>query len=398
MSGAVPRLRFPGFEGDWKRSTAGMSFLNRRERGEAGLPIYSVTIDRGLVPRNELDRHLGADAADEANLRAQSDDIVYNTMRMWQGAVGIATEECMVSPAYVVLQPRPETDAAMFSHWFKSRRMLGRLTAYSHGLTTDRLRLYFEDFAQIPLFVPEMKEQRRIATFLGAIDAKIDALRRKQAALVRFKAGLTQKIFSQELRFRREDGSEFPQWNATTLGRVATFSKGRGVSKADVDPNGGIPCVRYGELYTTYGAVIDKVKSRTSLPAEMLVISKGNEVLIPASGETAEDIATASALLRPGVAIGGDVNILQSSENVRFLAAYLRGTLKPAIAAVAQGNSVVHLYANQLRNLEISLPCLEEQHKIADALSAIDIRIASLSAGIKQMETYKRGLLQQMFV
>lgn len=141
----VPKLRFPEFQGDWKPSHAGDAFRNSRAKGEAGLPIYSVTIDRGLVPRDTLDRQLAADAEDGVNLRAQKGDLVYNMMRMWQGAVGLAEQECMVSPAYVVLAPKKGTSSEFFNFWFKSARMLHLLWAYSHGLTNDRLRLYFDD-------------------------------------------------------------------------------------------------------------------------------------------------------------------------------------------------------------------------------------------------------------
>lgn len=414
MSGAVPRLRFPGFEGDWKRSTAGMLFLNRRERGEAGLPIYSVTIDRGLVPRNELDRHLGADAADEANLRAQSDDIVYNTMRMWQGAVGIATEECMVSPAYVVLQPRPETDAAMFFHWFKSRRMLGRLTAYSHGLTTDRLRLYFEDFAQIPLFVPEMKEQRRIATFLGAIDAKIDALRRKQAALIRFKAGLTQKLFSQELRFRREDGSEFQEWTPATLGELYDFLPTNSLARTDLtDEASEFRNVHYGDIHTKLPSLISGVDhvfpwvrvDKAAIAARQRPLRPGDVILADAS-EDLNDIGKAVEVVavdeRPIVA---GLHTIHASPKVgRELAIgfashlFRSANVRRRLEKEAHGTKVLGLSPARVAQVEVLLPCHDEQHAITGALSTTDAKIRATHAKIAHLETFKKGLLQQMFV
>lgn len=95
-----PKLRFPEFSGAWRPAKASEAFGNRREKGREGLPIYSVTIDRGMVRRNSLGRQIEADAADCDNLLAKKGDLVYNMMRMWQGAVGQAPEECMVSPAY----------------------------------------------------------------------------------------------------------------------------------------------------------------------------------------------------------------------------------------------------------------------------------------------------------
>ncbi len=245
MSGVVPPLRFPEFAGPWSPGHAGDAFRSRREPGENGLPIYSVTLDRGLVRRDSLDRHLSADAADGKNLRARPGDLVYNTMRMWQGAVGLATEDCMVSPAYVVLEPKSGVSPAFFDQWFKNAHMRHLLGSYSHGITDDRLRLYPDDFAQIPVHLPAPEEQERIASALSLVDRKIALLEETRDALTRFKTGTMDRIFRQEIRFRRDDGLAFPEWSERTLRDVGTFAKGRGISKSDIDSAGPTPCIRY---------------------------------------------------------------------------------------------------------------------------------------------------------
>ena len=120
--------------------------------------------------------------------------LVYNMMRMWQGAVGKANEECMVSPAYVVLSPNHETCSEFFYQWFKSARGLYKLWAYSQGLTSDRLRLYYRDFAQIPLTSPSSLEQKKIAAFLDAVDEKLEKLQRKRALLTHYKQSYARKL------------------------------------------------------------------------------------------------------------------------------------------------------------------------------------------------------------
>lgn len=397
MIPAAPRLRFPEFKDPWKPGHAGDAFKNSRAKGAAGLPIYSVTMDRGLVRRDSMDRHMAADAADGQNLRAQRGDVVYNMMRMWQGAVGLAPEECMVSPAYVVLSPKKHTSPQFFDQWFKGKRMLYLLGAYSHGITSDRLRLYADDFARIPLNLPSLPEQQKIAEFLGAVDSKLAALATQKVAIERFKAGLMQKLFSKKLRFAREDGTDFPDWQEKRLGDVASFQKGKGIAKNDIVAGGTTPCIRYGEIYTDYAETIKTIRSQTNVPAGDLILSQTNDVIIPASGEEPLAMARACCVLRSGVALGGDINILRPQMNGVFLAYYLSHAKRIEIARIAQGNSVVHLYSAQLKQLPISVPHTDEQKRIADTLTAVDAKIQAVAAQTTKLQTFKKGLLQQLF-
>jgi len=192
-----PRLRFPEFrdKGGWEEKKAGSLFSQRKEKGQTGLPIYSVTINDGMVLRSTFDRNF-YDIEDPAgNKKARKNDIAYNMMRMWQGACGVAPEDCMVSPAYVVLKPKKGTCPAFFDVLFKRPAILHLLMAYSRGLTLDRLRLYFDDFTSIPLLVPTEPEQQRIAECLTALDALITAQAAKTDALKQHKRGLMQQLF-----------------------------------------------------------------------------------------------------------------------------------------------------------------------------------------------------------
>src|SRR5690606_35080787 len=134
------------------------------------------------------------------------------------------------------------------------------------------------------------------------------------------------------------------EWEEKILGDVATFFKGKGISKADIVEDGSLPCIRYGELYTHYNETITKIKSSTNLSTDDLILSQVNDVIIPASGETQIDIATASCVLQDGVALGGDLNIIRTNLNGVFLSYYLNNAKKEDIAQMAQGISVVHLY------------------------------------------------------
>ncbi|MDH2593262.1 restriction endonuclease subunit S [Acinetobacter nosocomialis] len=279
---------------------------------------------------------------------------------------------------------------------------------YLSDYINDRLIIHNESggIPQLPrsslenyeVILPSYEEQTKIASFLSAVDEKIKQLTQKHELLSQYKQGMMQKLFSQQIRFKADDGSEFEEWEKTILGKIGIFLKGKGISKADIVQNGAIPCIRYGELYTQYGEVISNVISATNLEVNSLVLSKANDVLIPASGETQIDIATASCVLQSEVALSGDLNIFRTEENGVFLSYLIRSHLKMQIAQLAQGNSVVHLYSSQLKGVQLNLPCLEEQTKIANFLSAIDQKIEVVVQQIKQVKQWKKGLLQQMFV
>lgn len=195
------------------------------------------------------------------------------------------------------------------------------------------------------------------------------------------------------LRFKEFSG----EWKEKKLGDIGFLLKGKGISKADIDEDGALECIRYGELYTHYNEVIRDVLSRTNVSPKELVLSQNNDVIIPASGETQEDIATASCILKEGVALGGDLNIIRTDLNGVFLAYYLNNAKKRDIASMSQGVSVIHLYPNQLKSLMIHTPQKEEQQKIADTLSSLDILIENEQAKLAQLQEHKKGLMQNLF-
>ncbi|MDV4314168.1 restriction endonuclease subunit S [Acinetobacter indicus] len=196
-----------------------------------------------------------------------------------------------------------------------------------------------------------------------------------------------------KLRFKEFDGD----WSPYVLKDFVSFRKGKGISKADISENGINECIRYGELYTTYGQVIDHIHSKTNVSKSECILSKAGDVIIPASGETQIDIATASCVLHDDIILSGDLNILSHEENGSWLAYYLSSAKKLEIAQLAQGNSVVHLYSSQLKDLKINKPSKEEQTKIASFLSNVDEKISQLTQKHELLSQYKQGMMQKLF-
>ena len=196
------------------------------------------------------------------------------------------------------------------------------------------------------------------------------------------------------LRFKEFEG----EWKEERLADIADLYKGTGISKDQLSDDGE-PCILYGELYTKYKSeTIREVISKTSINNTKLVKSKANDVIIPCSGETAEDIATARCVLNANILLGGDLNIIRlHGYDGAFMSYQLNGRRKYDIAKVAQGVSVVHLYGEHLKGVKTINPCLEEQKKIAKLLSLLDERIATQNKIIDKLQSLIKGINQNVF-
>ena len=206
---------------------------------------------------------------------------------------------------------------------------------------------------------------------------------------------MTEHTNTPELRF-----PEFKdEWKLQKLGNLAQFSKGKSLSKKDLNINGN-PCILYGELYTKYGAILNKVYSKTSTQNDSLIFSKRNQILIPSSGETDIDIATATAIdTDVKIAVGGDLNIITPiNSDGRFISLYINGKGKYNLAKYAQGKSVVHLYNSDIKKLNFYLPTnMAEQKKIGDFFSKLDRQIELEEKKLELLEQQKRGYMQKIF-
>jgi len=196
------------------------------------------------------------------------------------------------------------------------------------------------------------------------------------------------------LRFPEFEG----EWKKEQLGDTADFSKGAGISKEQLSEKGE-PCILYGELYTKYKSeVIYDIISKTDIDSTKLVRSQANDVIIPSSGETAEDIATARCVLKNNILLGGDLNIIRLHKHSgSFMSYQLNGKRKYDIAKVAQGVSVVHLYAEHLKGVNTYNPCMEEQEKIARLLSLLDERIATQNKIIEDLNKLKSAIIEEHY-
>jgi len=405
----TPKLRFPEFENDWKKSIIN-TIASKLNVGFVGAcePYYTNKSEGVLLIRT-------------GNLKGVNivlDDVKYVTKEFHEknkksqvypddlllARHGGNGEICRVPEKFpssnclniVILRTNSELNSIFFQLVYNTSFIQRQIYSVTAGSTQSVINT--KEIGKLKIAYPFIVEQQKIASFLSEVDKKLNLLQQKKRLLEDYKKGVMQQIFSQELRFQPKDGGKYPKWEEKKLGEVATFTKGKGVSKNDISKDGKIECIRYGELYTHYGEVISKVISKTNVDIESLVLSHANDVIIPSSGETQIDIATASCVLNEGIALGGDLNIIRSNFNGVFLSYYLNSVKKHDIARLSQGVSVVHLYASQLSKLVVEIPSKEEQTQIANFLSALDEKIQWVSSQIEQTQQFKKGLLQKMFV
>jgi type I restriction enzyme S subunit len=195
-------LRKPGYEGsEWKGVTLGDLFQERVETQRPDLNLLSITADRGVVPRSEIDRKDSSNHDKRSYKRIAPGDIGYNTMRMWQGVSALSPLEGIVSPAYTVCVPGGAISGSFASHWFKQPDMVNKFHNYSQGLVADTLNLKFPLFAKIPVTLPTLAEQKWIASILTSLDNETSLLSSYRKKLEQQLADLREQILTRALHF-----------------------------------------------------------------------------------------------------------------------------------------------------------------------------------------------------
>ncbi len=301
-------------------------------------------------------------------------------------------ENVMLGKSAAYLKIKKSVDKEYIYQLLQTRKVKTSFLLSLTGTTIKNLGL--EAINKTHIFIPVLEEQHKIADFLSSVDEIIRVQEEEITVLEEQKKGIMQKLFNCEVRFKADDGSEYPEWEERKWGSIGQFFKSGNLSKSDLSEE-GTPCILYGELYTKYNEIADTIYSKTNVPCE--VVSEKGDVIIPKSGETPEDISTASCIPYDGVALGGDLIIFRSNCILGTYLSYLISNKKKwEIAKIAQGKSIVHINEKSLAKIEF--PCIAEQQKIVDCLSAYNEAIQVKKDKLEVWKEIKKGLLQQMFV
>lgn len=169
------------------------------------------------------------------------------------------------------------------------------------------------------------------------------------------------------------------------------------MSKADISET-GTPFILYGELYTTYKEVATEIKRKTNCIVDKKYLSKIGDVVIPTSGETPEEIATATCVMTPNVILAGDLNIFRINDiDGRFFSYVINHKVNKDISRIAQGKSIVHIKGEEISQIQIKYPSDEEQQKILSFIKLLSLKIEKQEQLIDKLKKYKRGSLSALF-
>ncbi|WP_299855275.1 restriction endonuclease subunit S [uncultured Roseobacter sp.] len=374
-------------------SRLGDYMTSRRSKGKEGLPTLSVTLDRGLVRRDSLDRKTDTNLEPKQHLRVLPGDIAYNMMRMWQGASGLADIEALVSPAYVVLAPKPNLDPRYAAYLFKTARMIHNFWAYSYGLTNDRLRLYPSDALKVPVDIPPLPEQRKIADILSTWDRAIEVSEALLSTARTQKRALMQSLLTGKRRFPEFEGSEWKEVRLGDVSRVDQRSLGSKteddfefdyISLSNVEPGrivGELDRLRYADAPS-------RARRKVSINDLLVSTVRPNLMGFAKVGEKHRNCiaSTGFAVVTPG-----------KTANSSYLFHYLFSHhMKSQFHALVVGSNYPAINSSDVKKLKINLPPLSEQEKIGSVLDACDLEIDDLNAGIRSLRTEKKALMQQL--
>ena len=247
------------------------------------------------------------------------------------------------------------------------------------------------EFEKLKVTLPTVPEQRKITAFLSAVDARIAQLIQKRALLDDYKKGVMQQILTQAIRFKDENGKRFPDWKEKKLGDFCScFSGGTPSSGKRVYYGGSIPFIRSAEITSPNTALLLTEKGLKESAAKMVT---AGDLLVALYGANSGEVGIAQI----SGAINQAILCVRSKQSVQFLYYYLEHSKDSIVNTFLQGGQG-NLSGKIIQSLIINLPALEEQTKIAEFISTLDRKIKKVSSQITHTQTFKKGLLQQMFV
>ena len=408
---SVPKLRFKEFKNDWHENSLGNISEN---------VMYGM--NAAAIPYDGVNKYIRITDIDEdtrefiPNPLSSPNGEIEDKYKLQNGDIVFARTGASVGKSYLYKEKDGNLLFAGFLIKFSITDAdpyfvyLQTLTeSYKSWITVMSMRsgqpgVNAEEFKEFKFLTPQLNEQTKIASFLTAVDEKITQLTQKCDLLAQYKKGVMQQIFSQELRFKDDDGRDFPDWKEKTIEDEIDFLSGYPFDGADIsEDNSGIRLMRGVNI--TEGSIrsnaeIDRYYVGDIEPLSKYFI-KENDLVIGMDGSK---VGKNSAMVK---SIDSNTLLVQRVARLRanpkssiFFIYQNINSLKfhAYVDKVKTSSGIPHISAKQIKEFKIFFPVFEEQTKIANFLSAIDDKITHTQAQLAAVKQYKQGLLQQMFV
>ena len=353
------------------------------------MELLSVTMNDGVKPRSEIE---GKDnsSEDKSNYKiVRKGDMVYNSMRMWQGANGISPCDGIVSPAYTVLMPKQEINNGYFAALFKSTKLINEFRKNSQGMTSDTWNLKYPQIETIKVQIPSVSEQDKVSALFSVLDARIVAQAQLVESLKKYKRGLLNKVFS------NTDEKIYP---TVYLSEVADFLQGLTYSPSDV-ANAGHLVLRSSNIQNGTLSFDDCVYVDKSIP-ESLQVKCADVIMCVRNGS--KSLVGKTALIpidMPKTTWGAFMMIVRSKLNDTYIFHYLNSQMFFSQVFKDTGTATINQITKGILNeCRLPLPPVEERKKISKMLSTFDAKIYNAERTLYALMETRKALLQQLFI
>ncbi|CAM1335139.1 restriction endonuclease subunit S [Tenacibaculum aestuariivivum] len=399
----IPILRFPKFKGEWRREYiknlakvvgGGTPSTTDDEYWNGEINWFTPTeIKFNFVSKSK--RKITDLGLNKSSATLLPKGTILLTTRATIGEVAIAQEECTTNQGFQSLIVNKSNSNKFIFYLIKVYK--NELYKRSNGSTFKEISK--KEIEKIKVSIPTLPEQEKIASFLTDVDAKITQLTKKKTLLEAYKKGIMQKIFNQQLRFKDNNQNDFPNWEVKKLGDVANYRRGSfpqpyGLPKW-YDKENGVPFI---QVYDVDNNMLLKSTTKnkiSTLGAEQSVFVKKGTLIITIQGSIGRIAKT-----QYDAYVDRTLLIFQSYKkplNIDYFK-YVLFLLFEIEKKKAPGGIIKTITKEVLSSFKIQIPCIEEQTKIANFLSEIDIKIEALHTKIENAKKFKKGLLQQLFV
>ncbi|NOQ26324.1 MAG: hypothetical protein GQ564_13245 [Bacteroidales bacterium] len=408
----IPEIRFPEFTAELERKRLGEIIYktDKKNKENLDLPVYSINNTEGFLPqaeqfegRNSNDRGFDISLYKIIN----KNTFAYNPARINVGSIGYSydLDNILVSSLYVCFKTKETIDDTFLLHFLKTFSFKTSILRYEEGGV--RKYLFFDNISKIPIFLPSIEEQKRIASFLSVCDKRLAQLKEKKALLEEYKKGMMQRIFSQELRFKDENGNQFSNWTKMKLVRGIDFLAGYAFDSSFMRNDlSNYQIIKMSNVYKNE-LRLDRSPSfweQLEPQLEKFILKKGDTVLTLTGTVRKRDYGYSVVIDKSDryilnqrlVRLRAIDNISQATF-LKYLVAsdsFLHHFFR--IAKGGTGNQA-NVSIEELKEIRINFPEMKEQTKIANFLSGIDHKINICQSKIEQTQQYKKSLLQKMF-